>query len=299
MIESFYLKEHLSFKEERLNFNNGLIVFSGPSGSGKSIFFNALLSVFGLESCEALSLEAFVDEQIDLDEFGLQSDEVTIFKCVKQKSMRYFINSQAVSQKLSKQIAQSFISYLSLRDTSQFENASLISLIDNLAAQNDALHASKYEEYKSCFSSFLHAKEELDKIKSEEQRINELKELAFFEINKIESVNPKIGEDEELLEFKRRLSKKEKIANAISEASVIFESERAVNGALDLIGQESALFDECINFLKTVFEEEKQKLDELDDTDIESVLDRIEQISSLKNRYGNIEEILIRLGKRK
>lgn len=299
MIESFYLKEHLSFKEEKLNFSNGLIVFSGPSGSGKSLFFNALLSVFGFDGCEASMLEAFIDERINLDEFGLQNDDITIFKCVKQKSMRYFINSQAVSQKLSKQIAQNFISYLSLRDVNQFENASLVSLIDDLAAKKDASHMSRYENYKNCFLKFLHVKEELDKIKLQEQKINELKELAIFEINKIEVVKPKIGEDERLLELKRRLSKKEKIANAINESSIIFESERAVNSALELIGQNSALFDECMNFLRAVFEEERQKLDELDETNIESILDRIEQISSLKNRYGSIEEILIRLDKRK
>ncbi|MDR0407624.1 MAG: hypothetical protein LBH45_01725 [Campylobacteraceae bacterium] len=299
MIESFYLKEHLSFKEEKLNFCNGLVVFSGPSGSGKSLFFNALLSVFGFDSCDALTLEAVVDKRVDLDEFGLQSDDVAIFKCVKQKSMRYFINSQAVSQKLSKQVAQNFISYLSLRDTSQFENTSLISLIDALAVKNDTLHASRYESYTECFSDFLRVKDELDKIKSQEQRINELKELALFEINKIEAIKPKIGEDEELLEFKRRLSKKEKILSAINEAVVIFESERAVSNALELIGEENALFDESMNFLRSVFEEERQKLDELDDTNIESVLDRIEDISSLKNRYGSIEEILIRLDRRK
>jgi DNA repair protein RecN (Recombination protein N) len=299
MIESFYLKEHLGFKEEKLNFCNGLIVFSGPSGSGKSVFFNALLSVFGLDSCEASMLEAFVDEHINLDEFGLQSDDVTIFKCIKQKSMRYFVNSQAVSQKVSKQIAQNFISYLSLRDTSQFENVSLISLIDTLAAKNDALHINRYENYKKHFLKFLDTKEELERIKSEEKKINELKELALFEIGRIEAIKPKVGEDEELLELKRRLSKKEKIIDTINNANVIFESERAVNSALELIGQNSALFDECMNFLKSVFEEERQKLDELEDTDIESILDRIEQISSLKNRFGNIEDILAHLEKRK
>ncbi|MDR3178059.1 MAG: hypothetical protein LBT96_03645 [Campylobacteraceae bacterium] len=299
VVESFYLKEHLGFKEERLGFGDGLVVFSGPSGSGKSVFFNALLSVFGLDSCEASMLEAFVDERINLDEFGLESDDITIFKCVKQKSMRYFINSQAVSQKVSKQIAQNFISYLSLRDTSQFENISLLFLIDALAAKSDISHIDKYEKYKECFLKFLGAKERLDKVKSEEQRVNELKELALFEIESIEKVKPKIGEHEELLEFKRRLSKKDKISKAIDDANLIFESERAVNNALELIGQDSALFDECMNLLKSVFEEEKQKLDDLDETDVESVLDRIEQISSLKNRFGSVEEILARLEKRK
>jgi DNA repair protein RecN (Recombination protein N) len=299
VIESFYLKEHLSFQEERLGFGTGLVVFSGPSGSGKSVFFNALLGVFGFASNEASVLEAVVDEKINLDEFGLQSEEINIFKCMKQKSMRYFINSQSISQKIAKQISQNFISYLSARDTNQFENAQLLSLLDALSFKNDASFAKKYEDYQACFLKFSHVKDELEKIRNEEKRINELKELASYEIGKIEAIKPKAGEDEELLEFKRRLSKKDKITTAINDASVVFDSERAVNNALELMGQESGLFDECMNFLRMAFENETQKLNELDDTDIEAVLDRIEQISSLKNRFGSIEDTLAHLAKRK
>jgi DNA repair protein RecN (Recombination protein N) len=299
MIESFYLKEHLGFDEDKLNFGGGLVVFSGPSGSGKSLFFNALLSVFGLASNEASVLEAAIDEEIALDEFGLQSDTPTLFRCIKQKSMRYFVNSQAVSQKIAKQISQNFISYLSLRDTNQFENAQLISLLDAYAAKNDVSHNKKYDDYRACFLEFSRIREELDRIRNEEQKINELKEFALYEISKIEAVKPKVNEDEELLEFKRRLSKKDKISNAIEEASVIFESERTVNSALELIGEERGLFDECINHLRITFENETQKLNMLDDTDIETVLNRIEQIGALKSRFGTIEEILAHLAKRK
>ena len=47
MIERFYLKDYLSFKETELNFASGLVVFTGPSGSGKSILMNSILSSLG------------------------------------------------------------------------------------------------------------------------------------------------------------------------------------------------------------------------------------------------------------
>lgn len=299
MIESFYLKEHLSFKEERLNFKNGLIVFSGPSGAGKSLFFNALLSVFGFNVSEAALLEAVADNELPLDEYGIENETVTIFKFIKQKSARYFVNSQNISQKTLKQLASNFISYLSLRDTGEFENSSLLALLDAYAAKNDTIHTQKIADYKECYEKFIQIKDALLKIKTEEAKINELKEFAAYEIAKIEAVNPKIGEDEELIEFKKRLSKKEKIQEAIVRAEAIFESEHAVSSALDLIGQESALFDEAMNFLRFAFEEETQKINELEDIDIENVLDRIEQIRALKTRFGSIEEILEHLKKRK
>ncbi|MDR2100211.1 MAG: chromosome segregation protein SMC [Campylobacteraceae bacterium] len=299
MIESFYLKEHLSFAEERLGFKNGLIVFSGPSGAGKSIFFNALLSVFGFNTSDAAVLEAVSDNELPLEEYGLEKETPIIFKSIKQKSVRYFVNSQNISQKALKQLAMNFISYLSLRDTGEFENSSLLALLDAFAAKNESSHEEKITSYKECYEKFTQAKNALEKIKAEESKINELKEFAAYEINKIEAVNPKTGEDEELMEFKKRLSKKEKIKEALAAAEVIFESERSVNNALDLIGQENALFDEAMNFLRGVFESETQKMNELEDVDIESVLDRIEQISALKNRFGNIEQIREHLKKRK
>jgi DNA repair protein RecN (Recombination protein N) len=299
VIESFYLKEHLSFKEERLHFKNGLIVFSGPSGAGKSVFFNALLSVFGFNISDAAVLEALADNELPLEEYGIDKETVTIFKSIKQKSTRYFINSQSISQKALKHLASNFISYLSLRDTGEFENSSLLDLLDGFAIKNECLHAEKIASYKKCYGKFVEVKKALEEVKSEELKINELKEFAAYEISKIEAVNPKTGEDEELMEFKKRLSKKEKIQEAIMQAEAIFESERSVNSALDLIGQNSALFDEAMNFLRGIFESEMQKINELEDIDIESVLDRIEQISALKSRFGAIEEIHEHLKKRK
>ncbi|MCK4974887.1 MAG: AAA family ATPase, partial [Sulfurimonas sp.] len=53
MIERFFLKDYLSFKEIELDLTCGLVVFTGPSGSGKSILMNSILSSVGAEACEA------------------------------------------------------------------------------------------------------------------------------------------------------------------------------------------------------------------------------------------------------
>ncbi|MFV0481592.1 MAG: hypothetical protein ACK5LP_06375 [Campylobacteraceae bacterium] len=299
MIEGLSLREHLGFESANVNFENGLVVFTGASGSGKSVFFSALLSVFGLASTDASMIESSVDNKLNLDEFGIENDEVNIFKCIKQKSMRYFINGGQIPQKSVKQISQSFISYLSIRDTNEFDNVSLIELIDLFLAKKDTLHVKKIEEFNELFLKYSEVKSSLLKLEEEERKIGELKEFATFEISKIEKISPKVGEDEELLEFKKMLSKKEKISSTISEAEEIFNFENAVNSALDLIGKKSDIFDEAMNHLREIFEVQKDKLNELEDVDIESILDRIEQISALKNRYGSVEETLEYLKKKK
>ena len=94
------------------------------------------------------------------------------------------------------------------------------------------------------------------------------------------------------MEQKKLLSKKEKIEEAISKASLIFELESNVVDALNLIERDSSFFSDAINTLQIELESAKDELSELDELDIEALLDRLEALSSLKSRYGSIEEAL-------
>jgi DNA repair protein RecN (Recombination protein N) len=135
-------------------------------------------------------------------------------------------------------------------------------------------------------------KAELNAIEEEEKKIVELKEFATFEIKKIQDIDPKSAEDEELLEIKKDLSKKEKLQESISKASAIFESENFVSSTLNLLDNNSSFFDDAMNELRAIFDSAEARFNELDDIDIEEVLNRIEEISWLKKRYGSIEEAL-------
>ena len=94
------------------------------------------------------------------------------------------------------------------------------------------------------------------------------------------------------MSLKKELSKKEKISEALNKANTIFEYESSVYELLSLIDKESSFFDEAMNELRALFESASEKLDELQEMDIESLLDRIEKLSSLIRRYGSIEESL-------
>ena len=292
MIERLHVKNQLSFEECDLKFGEGLIVFTGPSGAGKSVFMQAILSLFGHGEPNASSVEATITDKIDLEEFGLESDEVNVFKYIKSKSTRYFINTQSVSKKSMSQITSSFINYLSVRDSEEFENERLLTLLDALIAKEKPLHVKSVEEYKELFLEYKKRKEKLESIEQKERKIEELKEFASFEINKIDEISPKIGEDEELMSIKRTLSKKEKIQESLNSANSIFEAENSVSEFLNLIEKDSGFFDEAMNELRAIIEDEVERLNDLDEQDVEALLERIEKISSLKSRYGTIEEIL-------
>ena len=106
MIERVYLKNHLSFDEVELTFNEvelklskGLMIFTGPSGAGKSVLLQGILAIFAYVDANASLSEALIDDEVDLEEFGIEVDEAIIFKEIKKEKTRYFINNQAVSKK--------------------------------------------------------------------------------------------------------------------------------------------------------------------------------------------------------
>ena len=292
MIERFYLRDYLSFKEIELNPIAGLIVFTGPSGSGKSILMKSILSSLGTEACEASLCESSVTWELDAADKGIENDDINIFKHIKKEKSRYFINNQSVSKKAIAGLSSNYLRHLSLKDFSDFENENLISILDTrIQNKFTDIYALK-DEFKKSFIEHREVRVELDKIEEEERKIVELKEFATFEINKIQEINPKASEDEELLEIKKELSRKEKVLETIASANTIFESEHFVNSALNSIDADSSFFDDSMNELRALFDGAEAKFNALEDVDIEEVLNRIEELGGLKRRYGSIEEAL-------
>lgn len=293
MIERFYLRDFLSFNEAELEFKKGLVVFTGPSGSGKSILMSSILASLGLDEAKAGLSEATVNFPMNLEDLGIEEDELTVFKQMKKEKVRHFINNQTISKKMLLSLSGTFVRHLSLRDYSDFKNENLLDMIDLFCAENDQNYNKKLIKYKSNFLRLVEIKKELSKIEDEEKKVLELREFAQFEISKIDTISPLKGEDEELMQVKKDLSRKEKTEESISSAEEIFNYENAVSHTLELLNIDASFFDDAMNELRAYFEASRDRMAELGECDIESILTRIEQISELKHRYGSIEEAIL------
>ena len=290
MIESLLIKEHLGFKEVDIEFEKGLVVFSGASGAGKSVLMRSFLSLFGFTDSVATLIDASLDAELNLEEIGIESESPNVVRCAKQKSVRYFINSQLVSKKSLSSTCSGVVRYLSAKESGEFENEKLLELLDGFV--QDGEFESTKAEYRTKFKKYKEVKSALHVLSDEEKRVEELKEFARFEIAKIEEINPKIGEDEELMRYKKMLSKKDKLESALSRANAIFEYEGAVSEALSIAEVDGEFFSNSMNELRVLLDGASEHLEELEGVDIEAILERIEKISSLKSRYGQIDEIL-------
>ncbi len=292
MIERFYLKDYLSFKETELNLDTGLVVFTGPSGSGKSILMESILSSLGAATCDAALCESSVTWDINEEDSGIENDDINVFKHIKKGNSRYFVNNQSLSRKAIGSVASGYLRHLSLKDFSDFENENLLSILDDRIASKSKKIVTLKEKYKKSFIEYSEVKKELLKIEEEERKIVELKEFAAFEIKKIEDINPSEGEDEELSLVKKELSRKEKVLESLESAQEIFSHEHLATSALDSLGVDSAFFDDAMNELRAHFDSATERFSALEDVDIEEVLNRIEEISGLKRRYGSVSEAI-------
>ncbi|WP_270987309.1 AAA family ATPase [Campylobacter upsaliensis] len=289
MISRILMKENLSFKEANLKLSEGLTVFSGLSGAGKSVLFKGILAAFGFGESEAKFVELELDDELDLESFGIESESENVFKMLKEKSTKYFINNQSIAKKSLQSLSKSFIKYLSVKDNNEFSNEKFLTLLDALeSAKNPKFNETK-EKFEQIFKEYNENSLKLNRVLEEERRIEELKELAQTHIEKISKINPKSGEYEELLKLKKRLSKRDKIEEAWNKVGEIFEYEKAVLDALNLSEVDANFFSECFNELRIIAE--NQKMEELD-FDIEALLDRISDLSYLIKRYESIEGAL-------
>ncbi|MEB2822700.1 AAA family ATPase [Campylobacter upsaliensis] len=289
MISRILMKENLSFKEANLKLSEGLTVFSGLSGAGKSVLFKGILAAFGFGESEAKFVELELDDELDLESFGIESESENVFKMLKEKSTKYFINNQSIAKKSLQSLSKSFIKYLSVKDNNEFSNEKFLTLLDALeSAKNPNFNETK-EKFEQIFKEYNENSLKLNRVLEEERRIEELKELAQTHIEKISKINPKSGEYEELLKLKKRLSKRDKIEEAWNKVGGIFEYEKAVLDALNLSEVDANFFSECFNELRIIAE--NQKMEELD-FDIEALLDRISDLSYLIKRYESIEGAL-------
>ena len=115
MINRIFIKENLGFKEAKLEISKGLTVFTGLSGAGKSILFKGILSAFAISDSEAKIVELGLDDKLNLEEYGIESEEENVFKLLKEKNTKYFINNQSIAKKSLQNLSKSFIKYLSAR----------------------------------------------------------------------------------------------------------------------------------------------------------------------------------------
>lgn len=288
MIREIIIQDSPAFCKVALECGSGLNVITGASGAGKSVFFHSLLALFGLKDCNASLLEGKLCGEFDLKEY-LEESEIAI-QIIKKDKTRYFINHQSSSKKRLSEIFAPYVKFLSHKNSNELQSDFLLSLLDGLS--KDASHQAKLRDYQAKFKALEEMQKHFRELQEQEKNLSNLKEFTLFEIEKIQSLDPRVGEYEELLRLKKMLSKKEKLQTLAQRASQALEEMSKVNAFLEALEVKVNGYDEVIFELENLIAKEMDQLNDLEEQEPELILDRLSKLSSLISRYGSIEEAL-------
>ena len=321
MITKLSIESSPIFGNLELRFREGFCVFSGASGSGKSVLMESLLSCFGLREPNAPNIETdLLLSPAFLEQLGLEGELLNI-KIVKKDKTRYFVNFAPIAKKTLSDLLGQHIKHIHSRGGDELDSSSLVSLLDSYCKKSHPTHKETLQRLSTEFGALKEAKSALKNLESKESHTAQLKEIAEFEINKISSLNPKEGEYENLLALKKTLSHKEKIKEAIAKAQEAFSHTNEILSALNTLNIKQDLqenqaqenqadeaneidevrthLSQSLNDAQSLLEREQSRLDELDEIDSEAMLHRISALSELIHRYGSISNALSALESKK
>jgi DNA repair protein RecN (Recombination protein N) len=163
------------------------------------------------------------------------------------------------------------------------------------------------EKYTTLYGEYCDTKTKLKENYGDDKEKQRKLDLLKYQVNEIEEANLKIGEEEELDNIRSRMLNSEKISASLNEADLEI-SENAIESisnairSLEKIDNLDTAYEEKLNNLKSVYydlQELGRDIDnlkdeiEFDEEERQKVETRLDLIFSLKRKYGNnIEEIL-------
>jgi DNA repair protein RecN (Recombination protein N) len=316
-IQNFAIIDNLS-----LTLQNGLNTLSGETGAGKSIIINAINLILGTRSSADLIRTGCKEASVEAH-FNFPENRA-LGKLLKAHSIPF-------SQKLN--IKRTI--FRAGRNTVRLnESPATLQLLSQLAPHMVSIsgqHAHqqllKPDHYLYLLDEFIGLENERNRFSENFERYQALKEqirfsekkiaehrdrqeLSRFQLQEIERVEPRPGEDESLLEEKVRLQHAEDLLEiARSGYETLYEQGDAVLSVLSRIGKsisKGAELDkrllplnetlaeievniEDVSFALRDFQETVQ----IDPKRLAAVSDRLEALNGLKRKYGGtIEEVL-------
>jgi DNA repair protein RecN (Recombination protein N) len=303
MLVNLSIKNYALIDELSIDFQSGLNIITGETGSGKSIIIDALGLVLGDRAdtnvAKDKSQKSLVEATFDVSQLNLQGffteneldyETTTIVRreITSQGKSRAFINDTPVTLNIIKEFSTRVIDVHSQHQTMQLNDQSYqLNLVDALADTSKEL--TSYTQQYGVFKDAQKRLFELKKIETESAQ--ELDYLTFllseFEGLELENIHQQEMEDE-----LKTLENAEEIKEALTNTCAIIDQSE--QGATHLLTNANALLSKISNYGKSyadLSERIKSSLIEL--RDIASELEQLnEYIEYNPTRLEQLTETL-------
>jgi DNA repair protein RecN (Recombination protein N) len=325
MLRSLYIENIFLINKIHIEFNNGLNIFTGETGSGKSIILDSLNLVIGgrmkgnilKENCEFGSIIAefelnqknhhsIIETLID-NGYNIENNTLFLKRILNKNGVnKIFINDNPAGTKFVDSLTDKIIQINDqFSHTKLFTNDYFISIIDKIA-KND--HKNNLDKLKNHYKIWFDYKNKLERLISENNQ-NKLRiEYDKMIFEDLKNLNLKDGEEIELSEKKIEIenslqcidkikeivemSSKYQLLDGLQQISRIIKSigdkiPKDLESSIQEVENSSIAIREFINQTEDIILENRDKMQELD-----MVQDRLFTLKSYAKKYNNFNESL-------
>lgn len=325
MLRELHIKNLAIIDDLTMEFDKGLNILTGETGAGKSIIIGALSLALGERASNELIrsgekeavVEAFFEIPSDilnestiqsLNDKGIEIDDGIILKRIisSHGRGRAYINNSMVNIQGLSDLSRAIIDV-----HGQYEHQSLLSTdaqLRMLDAYGGLIHESR--EIRSLHERLVGLRKELAILTHKEKERAQRLDILRYQVNEIKGANPRVGEEEELLEEEKVLGNALRLteltnraydslylsdtscmttlSRIVSDLKEIADIDRIALDALRSLEDAMPLLEEASYFLRDY----KERFD-LSPERLDSVQERLHLIGGLKRKYGDsVEEIL-------
>ena len=329
MLEHLHIRNVALIKESEISFGDGLNILTGETGAGKSMIIDSLQFALGgragkdflrhgekqaaVEALFSVQSQALTEK---LAENGIAPEEdgtLLITRTLSEAGKSVCrINGSTVTVGMLKEIAEDMIDIYG-----QHEHQSLLNPVKHIRLLDrfcGAGFGEAMEEYKNSRQKLKDLEKQLAILIGDESQREQRMDMLLFQKEEIEAAELQEGEEDALLEQKKRLSSMERLIRLTGESvTLLYDGDDRAPSACDQLGdalaklQEAAEYDaalspladaladgyaaveDCARELKR--EAEKQ---EADPEELERIEERLQLFYKLKRKYGGSIEAVFR-----
>lgn len=328
MLEHLHIRNVALIKESEISFGDGLNILTGETGAGKSMIIDSLQFALGgragkdflrhgekqaaVEALFSVQSQALTEK---LAENGIVPEEdgtLLITRTLSEAGKSVCrINGSTVTVGMLKEIAEDMIDIYG-----QHEHQSLLNPVKHIRLLDrfcGAGFGEAMEEYKNSRQRLKDLEKQLTILIGDESQREQRMHMLLFQKEEIEAAELQEGEEDALLEQKKRLSSMERLIRLTGESvTLLYDGDDRAPSACDQLGdalaklQEAAEYDaalspladaladgyaaveDCARELKREAEEQ-----EADPEELERIEERLQLFYKLKRKYGgSIEAVL-------
>ncbi len=315
---SFYL-EHLviqnfaTFKNQTISFRTGLNTIIGETGSGKSLVLDALQLILGgradkkivrkdtdyaLIEARFICTDLLVKQYLEAEGYPTETNEIVIKRMIFKSGLsKNYINHLSCTLTILSLFSRKFIDLVG-----QFENQKLLSdsyqlyLLDQFTREENLI-----TDYQRMIKEFKNTKKEFNSLMQSKSHRDQRLDYLNFQLQEIDKLNPSSQDEEDLLKKKNILVNFEKIQKLKSLLDEQFDgSENTIGLTTQLksihhiLFKNAEIFSDSIEYIAELDDKLMnlklhldKKLDiEIDPTNLEDVLDRLDMYQRLKKKFG-------------